>query len=187
MQHRLFRFHHEAHAELRTSVQAAFEHLDDFRKLSAHMERPSAMMLGSRMQIFTDGGGGRAVGSRVRMAGKVMGISLSLEEVVVERDPPLRKAWETVDARLLVIGPYRLGFALEPRGGACGLRVFIDYDWPRSPLARLAARLLAKSYARWCTQRMIDDAAQHFGVNREADRALESRELSSQARAGEDG
>jgi len=82
----------------------------------------------------------------------------------VERDPSLRKAWETVDAQLLVIGQYRLGFDLEPRGGACRLRVFIDYDWPRGPLAGLAARLLAKSYARWCTQRMIDDAAQHFGV-----------------------
>ena len=82
----------------------------------------------------------------------------------MERDPSLRKAWETVDAQLLVIGQYRLGFDLEPRGGACRLRVFIDYDWPRGPLAGLAARLLAKSYARWCTQRMIDDAAEHFAV-----------------------
>lgn len=163
VQARRFTFHHETHAELRTSVQAAFEYLDDFRKLSAHMERPSAMMLGSRMQILLDAGGGRAVGSHVTMTGRIMGLSLSLEEVVVERNPPLRKAWETANARLLVIGQYRLGFELEPRGGACELRVFIDYDWPRGLFARLAARLLAKSYARWCTQRMIDDAAQHFG------------------------
>jgi len=61
MQPKSFTFHHETHAILRTSVQAAFEHLDDFRKLSAHMERPSAMMLGSRMEIFTDDSGGRAV------------------------------------------------------------------------------------------------------------------------------
>lgn len=53
------------------------------------------------MEIFTDQGGGRAVGSRVRMSGQIMGIPLSLEEVVVERDPPSRKAWETLDARLL--------------------------------------------------------------------------------------
>ena len=165
VQPRSFTFHHEAHTELRTSLQAAFEYLDDFRKLSAHMERPSAMMLGSRMQIFMDGGGGRAGGSHVTMVGRILGMSLSLEEVVVERDPPLRKAWETVNARLLVIGQYRLGFELEPRRDACGLRVFIDYDWPRGPLARLAARLLAKSYARWCAQRMIDDPAQHFGVD----------------------
>src|SRR5688572_3782619 len=128
---RSFAFHHESHVTLRTSVHTAFEYLDDFRKLSAHMERPSAMMLGSRMEIVTDEGGGRAVGSRVRMSGQVIGIPLLLEEVVVERAPPSRKAWETLDARLLVIGQYRLGFELEPRGGACALRVFIDYDWPR--------------------------------------------------------
>ena len=164
MQQRSFTFHHETHAVLRTSVVAAFEHLDDFKKLSAHMERPSAMMLGSRMEIFTDDSGGRAIGSRVRMSGQVMGFPLSLEEVVVEREPPLRKAWETIGAQLLVIGPYRLGFELQPRGEACKLRVFIDYDWPQHPLARLSAALFAKSYARWCTQRMVDDAAQHFGV-----------------------
>jgi hypothetical protein len=157
-----FAFHHETHATLRTSASTAFEHLDDFRKLSAHMERPSAMMLGSRMEILTDEGGGRVVGSRVRMSGKVFGVPLSLDEIVVEREPPTRKAWETVDAQLLVIGRYRLGFDLEPRDGACGLRVFIDYDWPRGPLARLAAAIFAKSYARWCTDRMASDAVKHF-------------------------
>jgi hypothetical protein len=159
-----FRFHHETHATLCTSVEAAFEHLDDFKKLSAHMERPSAMMLGSRMEILTDDGGGRSIGSHVRMSGKVMGIPLSLEEVVVEREPPLRKAWETVDARLLVIGPYRLAFDLERRGEACNLRVFIDYERPKRGLGRLAATLFAKGYARWCTQQMVDDAAKRFGV-----------------------
>jgi hypothetical protein len=164
MQPQSFAFHHETHAVLRTSVQTAFEHLDDFRKLSAHMERPSAMMLGSRMEIFTDDSGGRAVGSRVRMSGKVMGMSLSLEEVVVQREPPLRKAWETIDAHLLVIDQYRLGFELERRGEACHLRVFINYDWPRRALGRLGAALFAKSYARWCTRQMVDDAAKQFGV-----------------------
>jgi len=83
---------------------------------------------------------------------------------VVQREPPLRKAWETIDAHLLVIDQYRLGFELEPRGEACHLRVFIDYDWPRRDLGRLGAALFAKRYARWCTQRMVDDAAKQFGV-----------------------
>lgn len=164
MQTRAFSFHHETRTTLRTTVHAAFEHLDDFKKLSGHMEQPSAMMLGSQMQIVTYEGGGRAVGSRVRMSGKVMGIPLSLEEVVTQRDQPHRKAWETVDARLLVIGQYRLGFELEPRAGACELRVFIDYDWPTGAIARCAAALFAKSYARWCTERMADDAEKHFAV-----------------------
>jgi hypothetical protein len=164
VQTRAFSFHHETRTTLRTTAHAAFEHLDDFKKLSAHMEQPSAMMLGAQMQIVTDDGDGRTVGSRVRMSGKVIGISLSLDEVVTERDPPHRKAWETVDARLLVIGQYRLGFELQARAGGCELRVFIDYDWPTGVLARAAAALFAKSYARWCTERMADDAAKHFAA-----------------------
>jgi len=38
MQPQSFTFHHETHTILRTSVQAAFEHLDDFRKHSAACE-----------------------------------------------------------------------------------------------------------------------------------------------------
>jgi hypothetical protein len=167
---RVFAFHYETRARLRTSVHTAFEYLDDFKKLSAHMEQPSAMMLGSQMQIVTDEGGGRAVGSRVRMSGRVMGFALSLEEVVTEREAPTRKAWQTVDARLLVIGQYRLGFDLTPLAGACELRVFIDYDWPAGVLARSAAAVFAKSYARWCTKRMVADATKHFVVVDSADR-----------------
>ena len=161
---RAFPFHHETEVTLHTSAQAAFDFLDDFRKLSAHMERPSAMMLGSRMEISTDDGGGRTVGSRVRMSGRVLGIRLSLEEVVVEREPPTRKAWDTLQARLVVIGPYRLGFELTPRNEKCDLRVFIDYDWPQATLARCLAAVLAKRYARWCTERMAKDAATYFAT-----------------------
>lgn len=161
---RTFAFHHETEVTLHTSAQAAFDFLDDFRKLSAHMERPSAMMLGSRMEISTDDGGGRAVGSRVRMTGRVLGMRLSLEEVVIEREPPTRKAWDIVQARLVVIGPYRLGFELTPRNGHCDLRVFIDYDWPKGTFARCLAAVLAKGYARWCTERMAKDAAGHFAT-----------------------
>jgi hypothetical protein len=157
-----FSFHHVTDTTLAVSAQVAFEYLDDFRKLSAHMEQPSAMMLGSRMEISTDVGGGRAVGSHVRMYGRMLGVRLSLEEVVVEREPPRRKAWDTVEARLIVIGHYRLGFELEPRGDKCSLRVFIDYDWPRGAIARLTAALFAKTYAHWCTERMAADARKHF-------------------------
>ena len=170
VQTRTFSFHHETRTTLPTTVHAAFEHLDDFKKLSAHMEQPSAMMLGSQMHIITDEGGGRTIGSHVRMSGKVMGIPLSLEEVVTDREPPTRKAWETVNARLLVIGQYRLGFELQPRSRGCALRVFIDYDLPTGAVARFAAALFGKSYARWCTERMADDAAKHFAALDLADR-----------------
>jgi Cu/Ag efflux protein CusF len=69
---------------LNVAAAKAFAYLDDFRKLSGHMERSSAMMLGSKMKIETDGADGRAVGSRVRMHGKVLGHAV---EVLYWYDP----------------------------------------------------------------------------------------------------
>jgi len=157
-------FHHETNVMLNSSIDAAFAHLDDFHKLSAHMEKSSGMMMGSKMTIETDEGGGRAVGSTVSMDGRILGARLFLKEVVTERAPPKRKAWRTVDTDLLVIGAYELGFELRESGAATALRVFIDYDLPRKPVARLLGRVLGRTYAKWCTQKMASDAVGHFGA-----------------------
>jgi len=154
--------HGESHALLDATVEQAFAYLDDFKALSAHMEKRSATMMGSRMRIATDASGGRAIGSKVRMEGRVLGMRLSLEEVVTERVPPFRKAWETVDARLLVIGDYRLGFEVTPQGGSSALRVFIDYDLPAGWPGRWLGRLFGGRYALSCTRKMAGDAARHF-------------------------
>src|SRR5512134_2380491 len=156
-------FHYESRATLDAPVEAAFAYLDDFRQLSAHMQRRSWMMLGSKMKIETDGAEGRAVGSRVRMSGKALGLTLALEEVVSERNPPLRKVWETANAKLLVIGPYRLGFELERKGSSSAVRVFIDYDLPAKPPARWLGRVFGRRYARWCVDRMLRDAIRDLG------------------------
>ena len=150
----------EVSVVLAAPIEAVFDYLDDFRKLSAHMEQRSGMMAGSRMTIEIDEGGGRAVGSQVRMHGRMLGIALSLTEVVTERQPPARKAWQTTDARLLVIGPYRLGFELVPRVDATLARVFIDYALPER--RRWLGVLFARIYARWCVGRMAADAARRF-------------------------
>jgi hypothetical protein len=158
----MFPHREESAAVLRATADAAFAYLDDLRQLSAHMEKPSGMMLGSRMHIETDERGGRAVGSRVRMAGTLLGIPLALEQVVTQREPPLRKAWRTLEANLLVIGPYQLGFTLEPDGGKTRLRVRIDYKLPAKGAARWLGWLFGRTYARWCTGRVAKDAASHF-------------------------
>jgi hypothetical protein len=115
------------------------------------------------MQVESDEGRGRTVGSRIRVAGYVFGILLTVEEVVTERDPPRRKVWETIGRpRLLVIGPYRMGFEITPQDIDSLFRVFIDYALPEDVPARWLARLFGSYYARWCTRRMVDDAVVHF-------------------------
>jgi len=39
-----------------------------------------------------------------------------------------------------------------------GARVFIDYAWPDSIVGHWLGALFAKTYARWCTRRMVTDA-----------------------------
>lgn len=153
----------EASAIIPASPEALFAHLDDHARLGAHMEKRSMMMLGGRMHIELDGARGQAVGSLIRLKGRVLGLELSVEEVVVERDPPRRKVWETQGRpRLLVIGAYRMGFAIVPEDGGSRLRVFIDYAPPDGWLGGL--RALSRWYANWCTGRVVQDALRHFAA-----------------------
>lgn len=158
----------EATGRVPAAPAELFAHLDDPHRLSSHMEQRSMRMMGTSMSISTDAQGGRSVGSVIRMHGRVLGIPLRLEETVTEREPPVRKAWETVgEPRLLVIGAYRMGFRIAPEGnGASLLTVFIEYAWPQRGLPRLLARLLGAAYARWCCRRMLHDAQQAMQAGR---------------------
>lgn len=150
-------------AEVAATAEALFDCLDDQARLGAHMEKPSAMMLGGRMTYQFDGAQGRAAGSVIRMSGNILWLKLSVEEVVVEHMRPVRKTWETRGRPdLLVIGAYRMGFEIEPSGPRQRLRVFINYDHPASIIGGMHARLFAGPYARWCVTRMTDEARRRF-------------------------
>jgi hypothetical protein len=63
-----------------------------------------------------------------------------------------------------------MGFELVPQGPRTGLRVYIQYARPRGLLGGILGWLFGHAYARWCTRKMVDDAARHFG-NAVAERA----------------
>lgn len=144
-------------------AEDAFAFADDFSRLSSHMSESSGMMMGGRMELSLDDGGGQIVGSHVRMSGQMLGIDLFLEEVVTEREPPRHKAWETVgNPRLLVIGHYRLGFDIVSNGTSSDFRVFIDYDLPYSPTLRWLGSLIGSTYAKWCVRQMLQSVRSRF-------------------------
>jgi hypothetical protein len=160
-----FPLHHQAEVLLALDAARLFAHLDDPRRLASHMERPSLMTAGASMQILTDERQGQAVGSLIRMTGSVLGMHLSVVEAVTRRDPPREKVWETIgEPRLLVIGAYRMGFAISPLEQGSRLVVFIDYRLPASGVARALGWLLGRAYAVWCTRRVADDARTAFGA-----------------------
>ncbi|KQW72760.1 SRPBCC family protein [Ensifer sp. Root127] len=156
----------EAVADVAASPEALFDHLDDQASLGSHMEKPSMMMLGGRMSYTFDYSRGRAVGSIIGMRGNILGLTLSVEEVVVEHRAPMRKVWETRGRPdLLVIGAYRMGFEISGSDDGSRLRVFIDYDYPATSAGKLLGPLFGPVYARWCVRRMARDARKWFRVH----------------------
>jgi hypothetical protein len=176
----MFPFHYECSGTVVATESALFDHLDRHDRLAGHMTRSSWMMAGASMQIGTDTLKGRALGSRIRIRGRVLGFALSVDEIVTVHEPPRRKIWATVDGvRLLVIGSYRMGFEIAPsetdgdsrQGIRSVLRVFIDYELPDSGLSRWLGKLLGSWYARWCTNQMLTDAVAAFAPARASHRA----------------
>ena len=158
-----FPFHHESSGLANAPVEQVFAFLDDPRALAAHMGESSMMMLGSRMSIDVDADGGRVIGSKVRMHGRMMGIRLALEEVTTQRQVPAVKVWETIGTpKLLVISHYRMGFELTRNGASSLVRVSIDYSLPIKPPGSWLGYWLGAVYARWCTRQMVMGAARHF-------------------------
>jgi hypothetical protein len=159
----MFRLHDESVIGIKASSGDVFAHLDNHSRLAGHMSKSSWMMLGSRMDMQVDSGKGQSVGSIITLDGRVLGLSLNVQEAITKRTPPATKVWEAVGKpQLLVIGAYRMGFEISPEGSGSTLRVFIDYDLPDSGVGLLLGPLLGSVYARWCTNQMAQDAKRHF-------------------------
>lgn len=156
---------YESTGYVHAPVDQVFAHIDDHTRLASHMSEPSWKLGGGRMRTEFDEGLGQRLGSRIRLAGRVLGVELLVDEVVTERDPPRRKVWETTNTpKLLVIGHYRMGFELSPEADGSRLRVFIEYALPEMAPARWLGRMFSRPYAKWCTRQMVDDAVEHFAA-----------------------
>jgi hypothetical protein len=156
----------EAHGTIGAPVTDVFAFLDDQANLSAHMSKPSAMMLGSTMDIHMEPDHTRSVGSRFGFTGCVLGIPMVVDEVVTSREPPFSKSWETTrEPQLWVIGSYQMGFALTAQGKRTTIKVHLGYDLPTSGLPYVLGRLFARYYAKWCTSQMVSDAGKHFSAH----------------------
>lgn len=157
--------HAEAECEVRAAPSPIFEYIDRPERLSAHMARRSWQLAGAAMSIETDAAGGRAVGSHIRLAGRMLGIALYVEGKVVQREPPKLKAWETVgEPHLLVIGPYRMMVSIAPRGDGSHVVITIDYALPENRLGQWLGRLFGPMYARWCVGQMTRDLVRQFAA-----------------------
>ncbi len=159
--------HAEAECEVRAPPSSIFEYIDRPERLSVHMARHSWQLAGASMTIETDADGGRTVGSHIRLTGTMLGIHLFVESKVVQREPPSRKAWETVgEPRLLVIGRYRMNVEIDARGDRSHVTISIDYELPARAPTRWLGMLVGPLYARWCVRQMAQDLVHQFAAPR---------------------
>lgn len=155
--------HYEETVTVNAPLEEVFRYADDFANFSSHMNKSSWMMAGGKMETQVDEGKGQRVGSHIKMGGNILGFNLHLDEVVIEHKPPLHKAWETVgDLNLLVIDHYKLGFDIEPNSDGSKLKVFIDYNLPKSFASRILGYLFGNMYAKWCVHQMTLGVEEHF-------------------------
>ena len=70
----LLQNHFETQVEVDAPPAEVFDLLDDHRRLSAHMTKPSWMMAGSHMTIDIDKQQGHAIGSKITLNGKMLGM-----------------------------------------------------------------------------------------------------------------
>ena len=143
---------------------AVFDHLDDHRRLAAHMEQRSWRLGFGRLALNTSAD---ATGRQVLVwRGRVLGLPIDVTEVVIERSPPHRKRWQTIGTpRLWVVGGYTMGFDVAVHVGGSQVRIDIEYTLPERGALHVVGRLIGHHYARWCVTRMIEDISGQFGAN----------------------
>src|SRR3989344_1918287 len=147
--------HYEDQKLISAKPEDLFRYADNHNNFSSHMNKSSWMMGGGMMKTEVDAGKGQKIGSHIKMSGKVFGINLFLDEVIVEHKPPYSKAWETVGKiNLLVIDHYKLGFEIMPGNNQSKLSVYIDYNLPKSLRTKWLGFLFGGMYAKWCVQQM---------------------------------
>jgi len=157
--------HSEDSVFIVATPEQVFTVVDNHSRLSSHMSESSWMMGGGRMSIELDEAQGHAVGSHIRLAGRILGLPLSLDEVVTRRAPPFEKAWETVgQPNLLVVGPYSMGVDIRPERHGSRVRVFIDFDFPDGLVTYWLGRLFGRTYANWCVKQMLLEVVKHVDV-----------------------
>lgn len=155
--------HHSSYVDISVSPEQLFDFLNNPYNLSSHMSKSSLMMMGSKMKIETDIEKGQKLGSEIRLTGKFLGINIFVKESVVELEKPFKKAWQTQgEQKLIIIEQYKMGFIITPTNKSSHLEVYIDYTLPQSGISSVLGKLFGHLYAKWCAEKMTQDAYDHF-------------------------
>ena len=143
--------------------EETFNFVNNHKNFSSHMNKSSLMLGGGEMKTEFDNDMGQKLGSHIKMSGNAFGLKLYLDEVITFYNPPYKKEWGTVgDLTLYIIGQYKLGFEISPKDKGSIIKVYIDYDKPKSFIEKVLSLFLGYFYAKWCVNQMINGVKLKF-------------------------
>lgn len=156
--------HYQESLFIPASVEDVFDYADEHANYYSHVIK-FARLLGGRMNLEMDEGRGKSVGSRIRVSGKILGKSLSLEEVITSRQAPFGKAWESVgNPAFLIVGQYRYEIQIKRQASGSMLSVVFDSNPPEA--SGWLRQWFSQVYSKACAREMAKSTRNYFKKHR---------------------
>lgn len=150
---------------INSTPDKVFAYMDNLGNTGMHMMESSSMMMGSKLHLEQLSQNATGLGSKYHWFGKMMGIKMDFTVVVTKWIAAKEKVWETAgEARMIILGWYRMRLMLSPEEGGTNTELSIDYTKPTNIFLKFIAWILAPTYARWCVNSMLSDSKKHLEV-----------------------
>lgn len=144
---------------IKAPVEKVFSLMDDLSKTGMHMSERSVMMMGSKLTLEHLPSPEKGVGAKYRWKGKMMGFRLDFTVEVTKWIENKEKIWQTIGTpRLIILGQYLMRLKTEPQTEGTLASLEIEYTRPPGLFYGLLSLLLARSYANWCVNQMLNDS-----------------------------
>ena len=140
-----------------------FDFMDDYSKTGMHMTESSTMMMGSKLKLEQLSPNAIGVGATYRWFGKMMGMTIDFTQTVSQWVQGVEKEWKTNgDAKIIIMGWYRMYWKLKPVDGGTLATIGIDYTAPPQWYFKVLSFFFGGVYSRWCLNSMLRDTKKAF-------------------------
>lgn len=151
---------------IHSTPEEVFSQMDDFSKTGMHMSESSMMMMGSKLKLEQLSQMSTGVGAKYRWYGKMMGMTIDLNETVTKWQPPKLKEWETVgEAKIIIMSWYRMWFEISPDENRTIAKLSISYLPPKEWYYKILSFFFAGWYCNWCLNNMLNDTKKSLEKN----------------------
>ena len=127
------------------------------------MSESSMMMMGSKLKLEQRSKNSTGVGAKYSWYGKMMRMTMDLNETVTKWQPPKLKEWETVgEAKIIIMSWYRMWFKISPAENVPIAKISIQYLPPKQWYYKILSFFFANWYCNWCFNNMVNDTKKNF-------------------------